>query len=107
MKNEEISAEELKKLIDNGLDKNSIIIDVRTEEEFGRGAIAGAVNIPVDNILHEVDELKQYKIIYVYCLSGGRSDVAQSDLISTSLKNQIFNLTGGLLAWRKNKYPVV
>lgn len=107
MNGEQISAEKLKTIIDKGLDKDTVLIDVRTEAEFSRGAIAGAINIPVDHILDRVDELKQYKTIYLYCLSGGRSGVTQSDLISAGLKDKILNLTGGLLAWRKHKYPVL
>ncbi len=107
MNDEQISAEQLKKIIDNGLDKESIIVDVRTPAEFSRGAITGAINIPVDNILNELDQLKDYKTIYVYCLSGGRSSMAQSDILSSGFAGKVLNLTSGMMSWRKNGFPTV
>jgi rhodanese-related sulfurtransferase len=80
MTGKQISAEELQMLITNGLEKDSAIIDVRTPAEFEKGAIAGAKNIPVDTILNQLDQLRSYKKIYLYCLSGGRSQLALTQL---------------------------
>lgn len=102
----QISAKELSALLVSGLPE-SIIVDVRTPEEFAKGAIATAQNMPVDTIMSYVDELKKYKSIYVYCLSGGRSQLAVAQLSAANLPAQIYNLTSGLLAWRKEGLPLV
>lgn len=91
-------------LITNGLEKDSAIIDVRTPAEFEKGAIAGAKNIPVDTILNQLDQLRSYKKIYLYCLSGGRSQLALTQLEHSGLDAELYNLASGLLAWRKQGF---
>lgn len=101
----QISAEELHNLLNQSL-AESILVDVRTPEEFAKGAIAGAVNIPVDQIMQSLDKLRPYKRIYLYCLSGGRSQLATAQLAASDIKGELFGLTSGLLAWRKQGYPL-
>lgn len=102
-----ISAQDLHGILEKGLPADSILVDVRTSEEFKKGAIAGAVNLPVDKLGIYVDKLKNYKTIYLYCLSGGRSGFAQAQLPTLGVNGKIINLTSGLLAWRKEGYPLV
>lgn len=85
---------------------DGIIIDVRSPAEFSKGAIAGAINIPVDQITQHTDLLQPHKKIYLYCLSGGRSELALAQLTNLGLSVELYNLTSGLLAWRKNGYPL-
>jgi len=54
-----------------------IIIDVRTREEFESGHIEGSRNIPVQEILEHVEEIKAMKSPIVFCCaSGQRSGMA-------------------------------
>ncbi|MCF8275381.1 MAG: rhodanese-like domain-containing protein [Flavobacteriales bacterium] len=67
----------VKQMIDNG----AVIIDVRTVAEFQGGHVAGSRNIPLQNIQHHVDEIKNInKPIVLCCASGGRSGQATSFL---------------------------
>lgn len=61
-------------------DKNTIIIDVRTEEEYNERHIDRAINIPVDNIPNI--KIEKNKTIVVYCRSGVRSKKAYDILLS-------------------------
>lgn len=56
-----------------------IILDVRTEEEYNEVHIAGAINIPVDEIDENIN-LDKNKLIFVYCRSGNRSSIASKKL---------------------------
>jgi|JI10StandDraft_1071094.scaffolds.fasta_scaffold655913_2 phage shock protein E len=57
------------------------ILDVRTKEEFESGAVDGAINLPVEDILAGVlPRLEKDTEIGVYCRSGGRSGVAKEAL---------------------------
>lgn len=58
-----------------------IIVDVRTKEEYDSGHIKDAINIPYDEI-DENTKLDKSKMIFVYCLSGGRSSKAYDTLVS-------------------------
>jgi rhodanese-related sulfurtransferase len=55
-----------------------LLLDVRTEEEFNENKIEGAINIPLQDLLYNLDELEEYadKKIVVYCRSGHRSVTA-------------------------------
>lgn len=101
----QITAEELHSLLEQDF-RDSILIDVRTTDEFSRGAIAGAKNIPVDQIMNSADILRPYKKIYLYCLSGGRSQLASAQLGASDLKGEINNLESGILGWRKQGYSL-
>ena len=55
------------------------IVDVRTPGEFRGGSVSGAVNIPLNEIPHKIDELKEMKAPLIFCCaSGNRSGQATS-----------------------------
>jgi rhodanese-related sulfurtransferase len=60
-----------------------IIVDVRTPKEFAGGAYPGAVNIPLDDLMGNLDKIgkNSARDIVVYCASGGRSAYAQRMLM--------------------------
>lgn len=63
--------------IQDYLEKDAIILDVRTDREYQSGAIKNAKHIPLDDLRNHVDELKKLnKPIIVYCASGVRSGKA-------------------------------
>lgn len=107
MLGKQITAEELHVLIESGLSTDSVVIDVRTKEECARGMIAGAKNIPVDEIMERKAELLPYKKVYLYCLSGSRSELASASLGASNIPVELYSLTSGILAWRKGGYPLV
>ena len=70
-------------------ESNYIIVDVRTQEEYDEGHIKDSINIPYDTI-NENTELDKSKTILVYCKSGKRSSIAESNL--TNLGYKVYNL---------------
>ena len=74
------------------LTKTTILIDVRTPEEFDEGHLSGAVNVSVTSI----DFVNQ---IYVYCRSGKRSNRAAKIMKADGFR-LIIELEGGYLAWQ-------
>ena len=52
-----------------------IIIDVRSKEEYEESHVKDSINIPYDKINENI-KLDKDKIIFVYCTSGMRSNVA-------------------------------
>ena len=79
----------------------SIILDVRTEEEFESGYILGAKNIDIRGgaaFISSIEELDKSKAYFVYCRSGARSGQA-CQLMEQMGFEQAYNLEGGVLAW--------
>lgn len=63
--------------------KNNLgtIVDVRTPEEFEEGCAAGAMNIPLHEIPHRLEELKTLTgPLVLCCASGNRSGQAHQYL---------------------------
>ena len=71
-------------------DKNTTIVDVRTEEEFVSGNVDGSINIPLDKVADRAEELKQMQPLVVCCLSGGRSGQAATYLQSLGCE-EVYN----------------
>ncbi|GAB5494603.1 MAG: rhodanese-like domain-containing protein [Phototrophicaceae bacterium] len=85
-------------------DASHILIDVRTASEFANGHIAGAVNIPVEEIASRLDEIPADMPIVVYCQSGNRSGQA-SNILANNNYSEIYDL-GGIARWTSQGYPV-
>lgn len=73
--------------------KPAVIIDVRTPQEFAAGHIAGAINIPFDQIgegIKSVKGLGKDQPVLVYCRTGRRSEIARDTLLQQGYK-QVFD----------------
>lgn len=90
---ETISSEEAFKMMND----DTIILDVRTNEEYNNGHIKNALNIPLDDIINEKIDIDKNKTILVYCQSGNRSQKASSKLVSLGYE-RIYNF-GGINNW--------
>lgn len=84
----------------NMLNDDDVLIDVRTKEEFEKGNIPGAINIPVDELRARLDELIAEKNIYVYCQIGLRGYLANRILVQNGFEN-VFNISGGYYLWQQ------
>ena len=95
-----ISMKEFKSRI---LDSDTVVLDVRTEEEFygPLGHIEGAILIPIDDLEYRVDELNSIKNekIYLVCRTGGRSGRGKDFLNSNGFT--AVNVNGGMVAWKE------
>lgn len=53
------------------------IVDVRTPQEYADDHYPGAVNIPLNELMERLDEIKEMKKpVVAYCRSGARSGMA-------------------------------
>ena len=94
---EQITAEQAKTIMDT--EKDYIIIDARTEEEFAEGHIENAILIPEYEISERAEKELPDKeqLILVYCRSGRRSKIASEELVKLGYTN--VKEFGGIIDW--------
>lgn len=81
--------------------EESVIIDVRTDDEFSTGYIEGALNIDFymgNKFISEIDKLDKSKSYFIYCKSGVRSGQT-CELMKQKGFKKVYNLEGGILGW--------
>lgn len=76
-----------------------VVIDVREVDEYKRGYIQGAVNLPLSQLGQRLNEVPKDNTIFLYCQSGMRSKSA-AKMLSKKGYLQINQLQGGISTWR-------
>lgn len=78
--------------------KDAVLLDVRTEDEFRKGHIDGAVNLALGTLRGGLGRLDRSKEIYVYCQVGLRGYIAEQILRQRGFR--VKNLSGGYRLYR-------
>ena len=94
----EINVEELRKWQKE--EREFFLVDVREESEHSHLNIGGML-LPLGELMHRKGEIAQNIPVVFYCEKGIRSVIAIQRLESVGFQN-LYNLTGGMKAWRKN-----
>jgi rhodanese-related sulfurtransferase len=87
-------------------EKEYVILDVRTPQEFNESHIPKAINIDFysETFEEEIIKLDTSKTYLIYCRSGGRSKAAMS-LMSDLKFERVFELDQGIKSWVNNGFP--
>lgn len=92
-----------------------IFLDARSFEDYGRGHIPGAINIPAHdedkmNLVFKLEDmLRSVPKIVVYCTGPGceLSDILRSDLLALDFEaERVILFEGGMEEWTASGYPV-
>lgn len=88
-------------------DSELLILDVRTPEEFAKGHVPGAVNVPYTHLPARISDLPGAgsKDIVLYCETGIRSERAAERLREHGY-TRLKHLEGDMQAWQEQKRPV-
>ena len=89
------------------LNKQSLIIDVRTSDEFSSGHIKQAKNVNVedDEFIDKIKKLSRRNEVLLYCRTGHRTEMARGILEKLGYKN-LGILKGGIQTWIKAGLPL-
>jgi len=88
--------------------KDLVIVDVRTPQEIQKeGMIEGSINLPFWAVLRGRHNLPKERPLLVVCAVGGRSFAAGQALARRQGYPRVYNLAGGISAWKKAGLPVV
>ena len=99
----EVSASELHSML--GQQGRVLVLDVRTPEEYAKGHIPEAVNVPMDSLAAKVREMHVSKqtTIVTTCEHGGRSSRAALELRKMGYQATSFCR---IASWQKNGYKI-
>lgn len=88
--------------------ENAVIVDVRDDSEYANGHLPNSKHIPAEKMEERWNELEKYKdkpIVMIY--RGGVRSSSASTLLKKNGFLQIFNLMGGIDAWKRANLPIV
>lgn len=91
-----VTVHELKKMMDEKSDHQ--LIDCREPNEYEFCNIGGEL-IPMGQILRNLEKISRDKPVIIHCHVGGRSGRVVSVLQSQHGFTNLYNLTGGIMAW--------
>jgi len=99
-----VDAGDAVKLINN----DAIVIDIRSADNYARGHIVNAKNIPNDELDGKLDQLQQHKgtPIVAVCDAGVTTTGAVNKLRAAGFES-VFGLKGGMTGWAQAGLPVV
>lgn len=99
-----VSVQELKRMMDEHEDFQ--LIDVREPFENEICTLNGTL-IPLGEIANHVNDINKDKKVIFQCRSGARSGNAVVFLEENYGFTNLYNLTGGILAWAKEIDPTM
>ena len=89
--------------------RNATIVDIRPPEEFAKGSLPNARNMPADKVKDRAGELKKGlkkdAPLIVICANGRDAGKAAAQFRSSGFSD-VFVLNGGLAAWREAGLPI-
>lgn len=88
--------------------QDAVVVDVRDDSEFIAGHLPNSKHLPAEKIKERWIELEKFKdkpIILIY--PGGVGSRQSSQVLRKSGFTQIFNLMGGIDAWKRAGLPMV
>ena len=96
-----------KQAYDKLKEPNSILLDVRTEQELKEmsAELENLKNIPLQSLASSVESLSADDSYYILCRSGHRATMAAMQLLQKGF-TKLAVIEGGLNSWNKAKLPV-
>lgn len=83
--------------------EDHLVLDVREPDEFARGHLPGALNLPLDQLRSRLSELPLKRPIVAYCQVGMRGYLATRILVQKGF--DAINLAGGYRTWTQFGLP--
>jgi len=99
----QVNSKEVKELLKKN--KDLIIIDVRTPNEFNAGHLKGALNIDVNqyDATSKIDKLNRNARYIVYCRTSNRSGMAVQYMMQKGFKT-VYQMMDGFPGWAANNF---
>lgn len=98
----EVNSDSVKRML--AKQKDWIVLDVRTPDEFSQGHIPGAVNIDIyqKDAFDKIGNLNKDGRYIVYCRTRNRSAVVTDFMIRNGFKT-VYQMTDGIVGWNRTQ----
>ena len=85
---------------------DSVMVDVRRDDEWVSGHVTGAIHIPIDDLMGRIDELPQGKKLLFICAAGVRSGLACEMAAALGMPSDVlYNVEDGTPTWIERNHP--
>ena len=100
-----VDSAEGRQMLDND-PENTVVIDVRRDDEWVTGHVTGAIHIPIDDLPGQIDRVPQDKKVLFICAAGVRSGLACEMAASMGYDTEnLFNVEDGVPSWMEGNHP--
>ena len=88
--------------------EQAVVVDLRDPEEFGRGHIVDAINIPHNKINDRISELEKFqqRPLILVCKIGQHAGAVGKVLHNKGFA-EVYRLSGGISEWQSSQLPLV
>ena len=85
---------------------NTVVVDVRRDDEWVTGHVTGAIHVPIDDLSDRIEEVPKDKKVLFICAAGVRSGLGCEIAASMGISSEyIYNIDDGTPTWIENKLP--
>ena len=85
---------------------DTVVVDVRRDDEWVTGHVTGAIHIPIDDLADRIDEVPQDKKVLFICAAGVRSGLACEVASSMGYDTEnLYNIEDGTPVWIADGHP--
>ena len=100
-----VDSNEAKSMLDSDPD-NTVMVDVRRDDEWVEGHVPGSIHVPVDDLMDRIDEVPKGKTLLFICAAGVRSGLACELAASVGFDSEkLYNVEDGVPTWMELKLP--
>ncbi len=86
--------------------ENTVVVDVRRDDEWVTGHVTGAIHVPVDDLTDRIDQVPEGKKVLFICAAGVRSGLACEMAASMGYDtNNLYNIEDGTPSWIAGDHP--
>jgi rhodanese-related sulfurtransferase len=84
----------------------TVVVDVRRDDEWVTGHVSGAIHIPIDDLPDRIDEVPRDKKVLFICAAGVRSGLACEVAASMGFDSEnLYNIEDGTPSWIQANLP--
>ena len=100
-----VDSDEARQILDSE-PADTVVVDVRRDDEWVTGHVTGAIHIPIDDLADRIDQVPQDRKVLFICAAGVRSGLACEVASSMGYDAEnLYNIEDGTPAWIAGGHP--